>query len=89
MRSKSKERKKEEDKEIKDNAKEGRIGVYWMNMKDKEYFDEELTVFVVEVAQKDHMREEVITAKEKEIENLENYGTFEEVEDTGQKKICS
>ena len=43
----------------------------------------------VEVARKDHGKEEVVKAKEKEIENLEHYGTFEEVEDRGQKKITS
>ena len=36
---------------------------------------------------KEHKRIEVIEAKEKELENLKFYKTFEEVEDTGQEKI--
>ena len=36
-----------------------------------------------------HKKPEVIEAKQKEIENLEKYGVFEEVEDKGQETVDS
>ena len=49
----------------------------------------ENSIFVVEVPVKEHGKPEVIEAKEKEIENLETYETFEEVDDIGQETIGS
>ena len=38
---------------------------------------------------KEHKKPEVIEAKQREIENLEKYGVFEEVEDVGQETVGS
>ena len=47
------------------------------------------SVYVVEVPVRDHGKPEVREAKEKEIQNLETYETFEAVEDKGQEAIGS
>ena len=47
------------------------------------------SIYVVEVAIREHGKAEVIESKEKEIENLTTYETFEEVDDEGQEKIGS
>ena len=60
-----------------------------MKCENNECFEEEATVYVVEVSRKDHNLPEVIEAKKKEIKNLEDYDTFEEVADEGQEKITS
>merc|ERR1712002_1265992 len=44
-------------------------------------------IFTVEVPVKEHKKPEIIEAKNKEIENLKTYETFEEVEDEGQVTI--
>ena len=49
----------------------------------------ETSIYVVEVPVKKHGKPEIIEAKGKEVENLETYETFEEVEDEGQETIGS
>ena len=49
----------------------------------------ENSIYGVEVPVKDHRKPEVIEAKEKEIQNLETYEIFEEVDDKGQETIES
>ena len=44
-------------------------------------------IYTVEVPVREHKKPQVIEAKQKEIDNLENYGVFEEVEDEGQDTI--
>ena len=46
-------------------------------------------IFSVEVPLKDHGKPEIVEAKNKEIENLKLYETFEEVIDEGQETIGS
>lgn len=46
-----------------------------------------VAIYTIEVPVKEHKRPEVIEAQEKEIENLEKYGVFEEVEDEGQETV--
>ena len=65
------------------------VGTYWMLVEKNECFKEELTIYNVEVPRKEHGRPEVIEAKKKEFENLQNYETFEEVSDEGQERIMS
>ena len=65
------------------------VGAYWMAVEKSECFDNEVAVLVVEIQNKDHGMPEVVEAKKKEIENLERYGTFEEVKDEGQERITS
>ncbi len=65
------------------------VGTYWMAVEKSECFDNEVAVLVVEIQKKDHGMPEVVEAKKKEIENLERYGTFEEVKDEGQERITS
>jgi len=76
------------DKE-KDDRIEERGATYLMRVERQECFDTEITTYVVEVPLKDHGKEEVVEAKQREIENLRLYDTFEEVEDVGQETIGS
>ena len=64
------------------------IGAFWMINQNSECFDP-FTIYVVEVPSKDHNTPEVIEAKEKEIKNLKDFDTFEEIEDEGQKTVGS
>ena len=59
------------------------ISTFWMQMENLECFDE-MTIYTVEVPVKEHNKQEVIEAKQREIENLEKYEVFEEAEDVGQ-----
>ena len=59
---------------------------FWIQVEILEYFDEQ-TIFTIEVPVREHKKPEVIEAKQKEIENLEKYGVFEEVE--GQDAVDS
>ena len=62
-------------------------GMYWMSIERNEYFGDEVAVMVVKIPRKEHNKPEVIEAKEKEMNNIEKYGTFEEVPDRGERKI--
>ena len=64
------------------------ISTFWMQMENSECFDE-MTIYTVEVLVREHKKPEVIEAKQKEIENLEKYGVFEEVEDEGHETVGS
>ena len=59
-----------------------------MTKQNSECFDP-FTIYVVEVPRKEHNTPEVIEAKAKEIKNLKDFNTFEEVEDEGQKTVGS
>ena len=62
------------------------ISTFWMQMENLECFDK-MTIYTVEVPVREHKKPEVIEAKQKEIENLEKYGVFQEVKDEGQDKV--
>ena len=64
------------------------ISTFWMQVENLECFDE-MAIYTVEVPVREHKKPEVIEAKNKEIENLEKYGVFEEVEDEGQETVGS
>ena len=68
--------------------KRDEISTFWMQVENSECFDE-IAIFTVEVPVREHKLPEVIDAKQKEIENLEKYGVFEEVEDEGQETVDS
>ena len=61
---------------------------FWLQVENTECFDD-VAVYAVEVPAKEHKKPEVMEAKDRELENLEKYEVFEEVEDTGQEKIGS
>merc|ERR1712074_532191 len=61
---------------------------FWLQMENTECFDD-LAIFAAKVPTKEHKRPEVMEAKDKELENLEKYEVFEEIEDTGQEAIGS
>ena len=64
------------------------IGAKYLQVEKSVYFmDHE--IFTVEVPVKEHKKPEIIEAKNKEIENLRTYETFEEVADEGQETIGS
>ena len=64
------------------------ISTFWMKIENAECFDE-IAIYTVEVPVREHKKPEVIEAKQREIENLEKYGVFEEVEDVGQETVGS
>ena len=64
------------------------ISTFWLKVENTECFDD-ISIYTVEVLVKEHKMPEVIEAKEKEIENLEKYGVFEEVQDVGQETVGS
>ena len=64
------------------------IGAKYSKM-DKSVCFLENSIYVVEVPVREHEKEEMIEAKQKEIENLKLYETFEEVDDEGQEAIGS
>ena len=69
-------------------ARKDVIRAFWITKQNSKCFDP-FTIYVVEVPSKDHNTPEVIDAKEKEIKNLKDFDTFEEIEDEGQKKVGS
>merc|ERR1712030_141285 len=61
---------------------------FWLQVDNTECFDD-VTVYAVEVPASEHKAPEVVEAKERELENLNKYDVFEEVEDSGQERISS
>ena len=59
-----------------------------MKVENAECFDE-MTIYTVEVPVREQKKPEVIEVKQREIENLEKYGVFEEVGDVGQETVGS
>ena len=57
-----------------------------MQVENSECFDE-IVIYTVEVLVIEHKLPEVVDAQQKEKENLEKYGVFEEVEDEGQETV--
>ena len=64
------------------------VATFWMKIENEECF-EDIAIYTVEVPVREHRRPEVSEAKQREIENLEKYGVFEEVEDEGQDVVDS
>jgi len=64
--------------------KRDEISTFWMQVEISECFDE-IAIYTVEVPVREHKLPEVIDVKQKEIENLEKFGVFEEVEDEFRK----
>ena len=69
--------------------KKDTIGTYWMLVENNECYNDEITTYVVELPVSQHNTPEVHAAKAIEIQNLNDYETFEEVEDCGQERISS
>ena len=65
-----------------------KVSAFQMKVENAECFDD-VAIYTVEVPTKKHRRPEVIEAKKKDIENLEKYGVFEEVEHEGQQTVGS
>ena len=65
------------------------IGTFWMLAEHNECYNQEITSYVVELPISQHKRPEVVLAKKAELKNLEDYATFQEVEDVGQDRISS
>ena len=64
------------------------VSTFWFKVENNECYNN-IAVYAVEVSVKEHKRQEVLDAKEREIQNLFNYEVFEEVEDDGQDRIGS
>ena len=65
------------------------VGAYYLKAESTECFDDTQTTYVVEVPVKEHSKPEVIEAKLREVQNLKDYCTFEEVSDEGQERVGS
>ena len=65
------------------------VGSFWMLVENNECYNYEITSYVVELPSHQHKKPEVIDAKQIELKNLQDYETYEEVEDTGQDRITS
>jgi hypothetical protein len=65
------------------------IGAFWMTAEKMECFDTEYTTYVVEVLVKYHKLPEIVAEKKTEINNLNDFETFEEVKDISQKRVGS
>merc|ERR1711905_84046 len=81
-------RRRKKEKKKREREKEDVIGAFWMVKQNNECF-EECAIYVVEVPKRDHGKPEVIEAKEREVNNLKYFDTFEEVSDEGQKTVGS
>merc|ERR1711867_97680 len=64
------------------------IGAKYLQVEKSVYFMD-YEIYSVEVPVKDHGKPDIVEAKNKEIENLKLYETFEEVKDEGQETIGS
>ena len=56
-------------------------------LEDEHESDTPVETFSVELLTKEHDREDVKEAKQKEIDNLDNYKVYEKVKDVGQPRI--
>lgn len=65
-----------------------KIATFWIKINNTEFFDD-VEIYTVEVPVREHKRPKVKEVKEREIENLEKYGVFEEVEDNRQETVGS
>ena len=64
------------------------MGAKYLRMENSVCFSDSCAV-AVELPIAEHGRPEVVEAKQKEVQNLEDYETFEEVQDRGQESIGS
>ena len=78
----------ENEKEVENEELKDVIGAKYLKMEKSVCFLES-SVYVLEVPVREHGKAKVIEAKEKEIENLKLYETFEEIDDEGQDTIGS
>ena len=78
---------KNPDNEFQSKRKKSETMEYPVNIDKMDDDYEHSDVYVVEIPSKEHDHPDVIAAKEKEIENLRKFDTFEEVEDIGQTTI--
>merc|ERR1712115_157367 len=78
----------EDENEIKRDLQNDIIGAKYLQVEKSVYFMD-YEIYSVEVPVKDHGKPEIVEAKNKEIENLKFYETFEEVRDEGQETIGS
>merc|ERR1712082_184838 len=76
------------EKEVENEKLKDVIGAKYLKMEKSVCFLES-SVYVVEVPVREHGKAEVIEAKEKEIENLKFYETFDEIDDEEQETIGS
>merc|ERR1712098_801820 len=82
------ERKEEDESEMRRDLQNDIIGAKYLQVEKSVYFMD-YEIFSVEVPLKDHGKPEIVEAKNKEIQNLKTYETFEEVNDEGQETIGS
>merc|ERR1712240_648951 len=76
------------EKEVENEKLKDVIGAKYLKFEKSVCFLES-SVYVVEVLVREHGKAEVIEDKEKGIENLKTYETFEDVDDEGQETIGS
>merc|ERR1712215_241590 len=85
---KKRRREEEDENEVRKDLLNDVIGAKYLQVEKSVYFMD-YSIFTVEVPVREHGKLEMIEAKNKEIENLKTYETFEEVEENGQETIGS
>merc|ERR1711954_371946 len=78
------EKEEEDENEIRRDLQNDIIGAKYLQVEKSVYFMD-YEIYSVEVPVKDHGKPEIVAAKNKEIENLKFYETYEEVRDEGQE----
>ena len=73
----------ENENEIRRDLQNDKIGAKYLQV-EKSVYLMDYQIYSVEVPIKDHGKPEIVAAKNKEIENLKFYETYEEVRDEGQ-----
>merc|ERR1711895_242355 len=78
----------EDEKEVRRDLMNDVIGAKYLQVEKSIYFMD-YEIFTVEVPVREHGKQEIVEAKENEIQNLKTYETFEEIKDEGQETIGS
>merc|ERR1712101_32401 len=74
----------EDEKELRRDLQNDVIGAKYLQVEKSLYFMD-YEIFTVEVPVREHGKQEIVEAKNNEIQNLKTYETFEEVKDEGQE----
>ena len=78
----------EDEKEVRRDLQNDVIGAKYLQVEKSVYFMD-YEIFTLEVPVREHGKQEIVEAKNNEIQNLKTYETFEEIKDEGQETIGS
>merc|ERR1712115_455340 len=78
----------EDENEVRRDLQNDVIGAYYLQVEKSVYFMD-YEIFTLEVPVREHGKQEIVEAKNNEIQNLKTYETFDEIKDEGQETIGS